>query len=97
MRISDWSSDVCSSDLGEIADALTQHHTANLVAVVAQPLRVGAVDPHGGHRVGAGSGFQHIEGQHTALGPDGNGAARCLGKQVMAPVDRKSTRLTSSH
>src|SRR3546814_7709519 len=109
MRISDWSSDVCSSDLG----------VAVGVVAVAQRLvadRLGAADALGDVLPGhlevdaagvAALGAVHSEevlhlGQHAVEGPRLVAARRLDGvavHRVAGPyhLDRKSTRLNSSH
>src|SRR3546814_7507828 len=97
MRISDWSSDVCSSDLLQISD----FNIAGLEPVSAfiQRQRLyGRKDAdqradriHGQMRIGdmalnALDGDPHIDGSPSA---DLH--------HVAQPVDRKSTRLNSSH
>src|SRR3546814_4870817 len=105
MRISDWSSDVCSSDLQRRAGALVDHHyvrrRADLPAVavveVAQRLLVHEVD-----RV--------AEGLEARLQTEGGGRRAVVltdgvvleqrAFTVLAAddeADRKSTRLNSSH
>src|SRR3546814_8588916 len=106
MRISDWSSDVCSSDLGlvERLDLLgTETFDVEGVAAdeVPQPLdRLGRTDQPAG-----------AAPDRLALGADGVGIAAwaLVGKHIFHAVgrpllddhpdhlDRKSTRLNSSH
>src|SRR3546814_7347539 len=103
MRISDWSSDVCSSDLVEMADR-------KLVAIV-RPARFGdqsalvAVDigergPHG-RKIELGA--REIRMGADAAVADGKRMAVRQHHKLMRPdpvgrqLDRKSTRLNSSH
>src|SRR3546814_3193189 len=98
MRISDWSSYVCSSDLGRYAvgqgDALHcgQSQRPCGVAGVVQPWS-------GGHdHVVALTGAVQVEGHAGALRRDVDDAvAGGLGGAGRDRVDRKSTRLKSSH
>src|SRR3546814_2753476 len=62
MRISDWSSDVCSSDLG---DGLVERAVVDEVVVLAPFVAVGGAEPLGaGEAVGLGIGHAG----HAALG-----------------------------
>src|SRR3546814_3305703 len=105
MRISDWSSDVCSSDLvlGAIfrrkaevgveaaADVVAIQHV-DLVALGEELL----LDLHGQGRLA--SAGKAGEPQHTAVVTVAHGAA--IGREAVLDrddVDRKSTRLNSSH
>src|SRR3546814_9826828 len=102
MRISDWSSDVCSSDL---RSQHGQHHAADPGDASAQPEDEGVyqprIDPHGGgggailvdradQQAGAGHGGAALM---AAGGMSGLGAPH----HTQPPGDRKSTRLNSSH
>src|SRR5690606_40995904 len=49
----DWSSDVCSSDLGESAQLLLRVRGAGRVRGRAEDQRLGAIGDRGGERVGA--------------------------------------------
>src|SRR3546814_2413107 len=112
MRISDWSSDVCSSDLGEHDLAVLGHLFSGDVAhreihVVAEDVRH---DHGGGARAVAVDGL-HIaaerrvqETMDLALGVvEATGARPAIGaaensaRTVSVAKDRKSTRLNSSH
>src|SRR3546814_5048727 len=103
MRISDWSSDVCSSDL-ERADERRAHR--------AGPLTLGAVHPEiGEQRVVAAE--QVVEAEVAPLGVEETIVFRLGPRWQRAAVlgdaldmaaqfyllgkDRKSTRLNSSH
>src|SRR3546814_9954976 len=85
MRISDWSSDVCSSDL-QIAQpfALDPQHGLELVRGCGDII-VGIVE----QRRGVGAAAYRIDRVEHAAGQ----VARGLEHQI----DRKSTRLNSSH
>src|SRR3546814_3850962 len=101
MRISDWSSDVCSSDLPRPRDRLHP-------VVLARPLLAGVQHRRFGHR-GRGGGDHAVRAvpakardprlvfasSFLALLPlAGEGGAK---RQMRALLDRKSTRLNSSH
>src|SRR3546814_5640427 len=94
MRISDWSSDVCSSDLA-VRDAVAPDvvdqsllHVGIVVAVVqrrAAGEKVDVAAAVGGDQLGALGAFEH-DREAAAVAADCGLAA-----------DRKSTRLNSSH
>src|SRR3546814_6341008 len=100
MRISDWSSDVCSSDL--------PHQRAAAVTQDVAGQAAGALDVEQDHR--ARVAFEHVGGeQHQqAVGEDVLAVAGDHAEAVAIAVegdaqvglearDRKSTRLNSSH
>src|SRR3546814_8379101 len=99
MRISDWSSDVCSSDLMALQATAVIGRVLGLGAeflLVDAPRRVEIEDQQVGRRAGrqpagflfqqpgriAGQAGQQLEQRHRA---------------VVIQLDRKSTRLNSSH
>src|SRR3546814_4612969 len=100
MRISDWSSDVCSSDLTE----LTMHMPPT--GLYEAPLPTDWPEPEA-------LGFGRVLGPyiaHAQHGEDGGWHAPCVSARNALPVpvasgglqygfsvDRKSTRLNSSH
>src|SRR3546814_8949932 len=104
MRISDWSSDVCSSDLFDIDVAATQKLVRNL-----QDTGIGLQVCDSVRQAVRGADIvttvtaEHIHakvleadmlesGMHVnAVGGD------CQGKTELDPEDRKSTSLNSSH
>src|SRR3546814_7896495 len=98
MRISDWSSDVCSSDLDGLVE---QDRAADVLRQVGrgqQQLAVGAavllvvLDPDAGEALGDGAGG-FVDGDDALARRDhGQGG---FGK--LFDTDRKSTRLNSSH
>src|SRR3546814_5867368 len=98
MRISDWSSDVCSSDLGQVVDDAR-------VEILAAEEGVAVGGLHLEHAV-ADFQHRHVEGAATQV-VDHDGAAALLVEAVGesgrgglvddAQQDRKSTRLNSSH
>src|SRR3546814_2704266 len=97
MRISDWSSDVCSSDLLERAEiTFTRFFINSTIGML------GLFD------IAADSGFPyHEEDFGQTLGTYGTGEGFYLVLPILGPsslrdgsgriVDRKSTRLNSSH
>src|SRR3546814_3742240 len=94
MRISDWSSDVCSSDLATIAVGDLHEHVR---ARVATGHRAGRTDRK--HPLALIADITHRRargiGAHERLGP-----GLIAGKQKLTigvTADRKSTRLNSSH
>src|SRR3546814_8887066 len=94
LRISDWSSDVCSSDLAVVADR-DRREPAQLAR---RQRAVGDGDPqHVGvqlqvHAVGQAQRLELVFGQ-LAVDPAGD----LLAELRDALGDRKSTRLNSSH
>src|SRR3546814_13798434 len=81
MRISDWSSDVCSSDLKGLKPLLEQLgiHGAELVAVESHlPDQVG---PVGGVERHAGQGLVHGN-ERLSVAPDALALAECLGHRL---------------
>src|SRR3546814_6878535 len=105
MRISDWSSDVCSSDLRVGSDI------GVAVAVAADPVskRKKALWPvfeelvprriearHGRQEAfpHEGNGVFHLVGDEEPVGPE---RPRLPEQRDLAAEDRKSTRLNSSH
>src|SRR3546814_10682156 len=107
MRISDWSSDVCSSDLGDGERAVEQFgvgHDLGDEAIFLGGLRVEAVagqEQFGGARIAEHA----LEQPRPAVAGDDadlDEAARelrALGgdADITGAGDRKSTRLSSSH
>src|SRR3546814_1691673 len=92
MRISDWSSDVCSSDLLELFEE---------IIVIILDLHVGVFGGlgrgiaarlvEGDHRRAEGASFGHADGRERGL---------VIGRGFLGferRLDRKSTRLNSSH
>src|SRR3546814_1938633 len=91
MRISDWSSDVCSSDL---VRALGEHAEAPVgleVGLLHEVLGVGWVAGHPQRR-----GVERAHVLHRELG-EASLVSHHLEPTVRSPPDRKSTRLNSSH
>src|SRR3546814_9257138 len=108
MRISDWSSDVCSSDLGDYlvaaleadghrlhARTLLPDDRYRLRAAVSQWIADDAVD---GVLVTGGTGFTGRDSTPEALLPLLDKEMLGFGELFRAiSLDRKSTRLNSSH
>src|SRR3546814_9951811 len=97
MRISDWSSDVCSSDLaaidfGDVADDGKAEAGAGLVAVEADAAVEDAVAVCGGDADAVVLDLD-LGGRPVARDGDEHAAAAIFGRVL----DRKSTRLNSSH
>src|SRR3546814_940610 len=105
MRISDWSSDVCSSDLARLRDiaqldALTPRRRRRIILDRAfEP----AVEPRGRHAVRPDfallerGAHQRIDALARRTRNGEHGHALDLAEPVVERVDRKSTRLNSSH
>src|SRR3546814_2611179 len=101
MRISDWSSDVCSSDLFEIFEAVAgdQDRFARLVEPV-----VGAADALEEARAALGRPHLHdevdiapVDAEIEAGGTDEAAKPPLRHRLLDLAPDRKSTRLNSSH
>src|SRR3546814_10474610 len=97
MRISDWSSDVCSSDLagdeaGTKAAFAKAHHVTKL-AFVNNRVVVNSMEPRGTR------GSYDAASQTFTLYTGSQGSHRMLPPlcDSVFKVDRKSTRLNSSH
>src|SRR3546814_942479 len=111
MRISDWSSDVCSSDLGGSTECIIG---AGFDAIERESLQVGCV---ASTRRFFGSGkltrkkwnealvevtaeFQQFAATYRALGWQealgSSGTNKAIG-EICAKIDRKGTRLNFSH
>src|SRR3546814_6942160 len=82
MRISDWSSDVCSSDLARPRDSLVLAAVGDLHVTDSSEHRYRAM-------------FEEISARADILALCGD--LTNFGKTREAEVDRKSTRLNSSH
>src|SRR3546814_3894174 len=99
MRISDWSSDVCSSDLDGEEDG-AHHHVKAVEA--GRHEEGGTIDAalEAERRVII---FKRLNGAEHHAKPDGapqallRALAVAMDQRVMRPGDRKSTRLNSSH
>src|SRR3546814_9618343 len=109
MRISDWSSDVCSSDLGGLGGKLLavalpaaalQLHGAALEAARTDHELPGQADQIHVGELGAGRlvavVVEHLDAGGLELAVEPVAGRRAVGVGG-AQVDRKSTRLHSSH
>src|SRR3546814_3019582 len=98
MRISDWSSDVCSSDLPVLLVGGADVHPAvgGAEGLVGRVQRVRRA--HGAGRDAGGEGDRRLPvGMHDAgLEQRGVDLLALAGLQLVG-IDRKSTRLNSSH
>src|SRR3546814_10443041 len=97
MRISDWSSDVCSSDLDHAKTCMNQDDLTKHTPFMRQYLSAKAEHPDV-------LLFFRMGDFYELFYDDARKAARLLditltqrGQSAGAPIDRKSTRLTSSH
>src|SRR3546814_1745276 len=117
MRISDWSSDVCSSDLPvarqvEVAHYLRPQQAADVGAVGVGPAEIelaagrGAADVvaalqrqglEAASRQVAGSGEAVVAGTHDNNVIARHASASPVLSRAWTELDRKSTRLNSSH
>src|SRR3546814_9770761 len=108
MRISDWSSDVCSSDLNVVFDERADdvEGGAQIVAdfqVVFVAIRLHAcgalIDTDAGRGLGCGRTAVDGEAAESKLAVDVGGDAlfRQNACKVVEAEDRQSTRLNSSH
>src|SRR3546814_3818007 len=106
MRISDWSSDVCSSDLGVVADHAAERVVCvrGLIGTKGQMLLFGSVaqiieHATGLHACALAFGVNRDDAGEVlrAVDDDGDIAALPGEAGAAAAQDRKSTRLTSSH
>src|SRR3546814_5565870 len=98
MRISDWSSDVCSSDLNKRPWNLPQPNDRPAPAANPAPARIaGRAAPQAGDRKTIVTAkWWDAKGPRTIeLGA--NGQAELTGGFMVLFLDRKSTRLNSSH
>src|SRR3546814_6675348 len=99
MRISDWSSDVCSSDLDRLDDdaAIEQHVVEAGAAARDVDAAIGRNAARAaGHGRRRGAGDEGVRGERVIVGDLDLHIliARAAGE---TDEDRKSTRLTSSH
>src|SRR3546814_2642147 len=109
MRISDWSSDVCSSDLRELAKSLQRHRyrAGEIHGDMDQSSRIAELD-----RFKTGDINILVASDVAARGLDINGVSHVFNfdapwhpvdyvhrirRTGRAGADRKSTRLNSSH
>src|SRR3546814_3385422 len=105
MRISDWSSDVCSSDLrfdASALDAALVELVANARTALATGGRIIVRAKRAGRRLwvtvaDTGKGMSQQEGKFRCMCAVGGVEMRSVVSQQGATPDRKSTRLNSSH
>src|SRR3546814_1958963 len=102
MRISDWSSDVCSSDLDGSLQRTAKFRGPDLdSAVAAELVAVAGRINNAVRRLGSGwSIFVEAQRSEAATYPDSQfpeAASALLDAERKAGLDRKSTRLKSSH
>src|SRR3546814_4069085 len=102
MRISDWSSDVCSSDLIAIDDQLAEPGRAGDVGALADIDEDRAVETAAGgagkvvllgHAAGTAKGSRPLSRSCGGM----TGTLRGFTPFTLSAIDRKSTRLNSSH
>src|SRR3546814_6247507 len=109
MRISDWSSDVCSSDLGDAASSDPTGGNATVTNDAVADLD-GLLAAAGNDVIVAGNGNDTLSGGALAAGAgarakawnaahaEGSSTANAGNDAIAAGAgDRKSTRLKSSH
>src|SRR3546814_7891940 len=107
MRISDWSSDVCSSDLGvgftaaaaatAIAALLARDaFTADAIFAGSDLLAMGAIQALSGHGIRVPEAVSVVGYDDTPMGASFVPALSSV-HQDLYQGDRKSTRLNSSH
>src|SRR3546814_1367711 len=110
MRISDWSSDVCSSDLISFVDVLTAaggYQVKPPMPYIPGSECAGVVDAVGEEATGFAVGDRVVASGWGGLFADAANlpartvrpmpAALSFEEAAVFPVDRKSTRLNSSH
>src|SRR3546814_8471269 len=107
MRISDWSSDVCSSDLLLLEAALAQQDVLGRHPDVLEIQLAPVVAADVAHRLAEGEARRAALDQHRADSVDAAAVAdidqeqlgvRAVRSEHLGAVeDRKSTRLNSSH
>src|SRR3546814_1774822 len=107
MRISDWSSDVCSSDLGgqrgDVVEVADIEQIDQLDADAGQRTR-GVLDAQleAGNRTGFTvlqqvAAIEHVAGDFDGVKAGAVSGCAVLGDNGVGERDRKSTRLNSSH
>src|SRR3546814_4439647 len=98
MRISDWSSDVCSSDLGarDRAAAIDREMPLADDRIARQALEI--VAQIEAARDAAGQGFREFVDERRLIDPAPLALDRAFNREGRGRTrDRKSTRLNSSH
>src|SRR3546814_7140083 len=97
MRISEWSSDVCSSDLGALGNKLPAEHEDSNAGEPSQPdreLPARRAALPGLAAVGESRDWHHCTQRRTW--PEVYSTAMTMAMMI-SRIDRKSTRLNSSH
>src|SRR3546814_7043388 len=101
MRISDWSSDVCSSDLLEQKEDLESGSRAAVLGGITGVFEMPNTKPNTDTADALADKLKRAAGrmwcEHAFYVGAANANARHLGELEMLPGDRKSTRLNSSH
>src|SRR3546814_3384170 len=100
MRISDWSSDVCSSDLGQIEPRFRHHLCRGTAPLCGVALRLCAPAPRNDAEARRRAYRRPVAGdQHRAEDDEPQPALdrRDGDRDLRLYADRKSTRLNSSH
>src|SRR3546814_1601362 len=101
MRISDWSSDVCSSDLRRLrgragTEVAAAHGTGTPFVLLDDPALLPVPTEIAGWAASGAAVLQWADRNSTAVTEVPiPAAAQAL--RPLSPVDRKSTRLNSSH
>src|SRR3546814_6157394 len=94
MRIRDWSSDLCSSYLGEFPDGVGHHRHAGLEAAHLVDAQYHAA---ANRRQDLGTSEPGLEPREIVVEIIGEVGVLEQGGAVAGGQDRKSTRLNSSH
>src|SRR3546814_4383748 len=101
MRISDWSSDVCSSDLDGSGGVISVKKTGNIrAAVISTAAILLLASPAAAHKLRVSGEAVAVadSGVTVTPGRDWNRLDAKAGKNTETwTLDRKSTRLNSSH
>src|SRR3546814_10025555 len=104
MRISDWSSDVCSSDLLDALDRRVEIRVARIERLDQDRAVLRPLQPHRVQSVALGGeadvvDTEALDGRFLDLPADANlaGFGRAFAEIFERPRDRKSTRLNSRH
>src|SRR3546814_9821772 len=99
MRISDWSSDVCSSDLVPLPEERLLQSAGGRPAGSGTKRTGRGRTSKGAYGGGTAAGGRSADDPAVHADPLVDGRPECagLGGQRRGPADRKSTRLNSSH
>src|SRR3546814_9181956 len=97
MRISDWSSDVCSSDLSNIDESMVSGEPLPVAKTIGDRVIGGTVNQTGGFVMRAtGVGKDTLLSKIVQMVAEAQ-RSRAPIQRLADTVDRKSTRLHSSH